>query len=157
MKKLNIGIPKRFKASAPHVYCWCGMFGKWYLMMVRLVTWGWRRCWRGKSWVRTDNQSQSSLHHITAFPPPRSSHLLRPSSNHRKSTLAGPPRPEVQAERDTGAQVGVTRLRLRWGSWDLVMTSSSTSSSSSSRISFGIQTPNWSMGKNYYISLDTLI
>ena len=88
------------------------MFGKWCLMMVHLVTWGWRRCWRGKSWVRTDNQSQSSLHHITAFPPPRSSHLLRPSSNHRKSTLAGPPRPEVQAERDTGAQVGVTR---GWG------------------------------------------
>ena len=36
--------------------------------MVVEVTWMCWRCSLGKSWAGTDNQSQSSLHHITAFP-----------------------------------------------------------------------------------------
>ena len=39
------------------------------VMMVLEVTWMCWRCSLGKSWAGTDNQSQSSLHHITAFPP----------------------------------------------------------------------------------------
>ena len=59
-----------------HCYCYCYcilllvlVLVTGLVMMVLEVTWMCWRCSLGKSLAGTDNQSQSSLHHITAFPP----------------------------------------------------------------------------------------
>ena len=129
-----------------HCYCYCYcilllvlVLVTGLVMMVLEVTWMCWRCSLGKSWAGTDNQSQSSLHHITAFPPgltpaPPCSPgpLLQTSSNHRKSTRSPRShRPEVRAERDTagGGQVGAEVEISSWHHYQSHLVSPQSSSS----------------------------